>query len=58
MADKKIKAHLNQKIDKLNSALDDQRKIREESEEQLVQLIKEMMAKLKSHIEGESRERE
>ena len=39
----KIQDHLNTKVSKLNSALDDQKKIREESEEQLVQLLKEMM---------------
>ena len=47
-----------QKFQKLNSALDDQKKIREESEEQLVQLLKEMMLKIKEQIGNEQRERE
>ena len=43
----KIKLHASQKTQKLNSAIDDQKKIREESEEQMVQLLKEMMSKIK-----------
>ena len=43
----KLKLYANQKTQKLNSAIDDQKKIREESEEQMVQLLKEMMAKIK-----------
>jgi cell division protein FtsL len=41
---------LSQKVQKLNSAIDDQKKIREDSEEQLVQLLKEMMMKIKEQI--------
>ena len=54
----KLKLYANQKTQKLNSAIDDQKKIREESEEQMVQLLKEMMAKIKDQINNEQKERE
>ena len=43
----KINEYIKGKSSKLQVALDDQKKIREESEEQLVQLLKEMMSKIK-----------
>lgn len=54
----KIEEYVTAKMSKLESALNDQKKIREDSEEHLVQLLKEMMQRIKEQIKAEQKDRE
>ena len=45
--------YLAHKVTKLNAAVEEESKMRHESEEQIVQLLKEMMTKIKEQIKGE-----
>ena len=54
----KTRDYLNAKMHKLSEAMQDQTKIRGESEEQLVLLLKDMMTQIKDSLKHEQRERE
>ena len=54
----KMTEYLFAKSRKLENALSDQQKIREESEEQLVHLMEEMMTKIKDQLKNEQIERQ
>ena len=56
--DNQLEGHLTGEMQRLRDAIDDEKKAREETEETMIEMFKDMINKIKNEIDTEKTERE